>query len=84
MSNKDILFFIFFSPTSLKNPCRDPSTVEYSECALASLQICHESVGTCSIGIGQISGQMAFTLSRMQFNLCELQLVQLVWPIDNW
>ena len=26
-----ILFFIFFSPTSLNNPCRDPSTVEYSE-----------------------------------------------------
>ena len=27
-------FFIFFFPTRENNPCRDPSTVEYSECAL--------------------------------------------------
>ena len=36
---RHILFFIFFSPTSLlKNPCRDPSIVEYSECALTEEQ----------------------------------------------
>ncbi len=29
--------FIFFSPTSQKTPCRDPSTVEYSEPALPFL-----------------------------------------------
>ncbi len=34
MNMQAFLFFIFFLPTSLNNACRDPSTVEYSECAL--------------------------------------------------
>ena len=31
---KQILFFIFFFPTTQECPCRDPSTVEYNANAL--------------------------------------------------
>ncbi len=36
LTSKHILFFIFFSPKSQKTPCRDRSTVKYSEPALTS------------------------------------------------
>ncbi len=37
---RHILFFIFVSPTSQNDPCRDPSTVEYSEPALTDKNTC--------------------------------------------
>ena len=34
---KQLFIFIFFPPTLQKNPCRDPSTIEYTEPGLSDI-----------------------------------------------
>ena len=52
-----ILFFIFFFPTSQTIPCRDPSTVEYSECALRRIMDRQVMVQTGELGQTEIHKQ---------------------------